>query len=290
MGSCDIIGAAERHKDIMKKIQTNASNKKAVKRIEAAANEVSKRCDEICIHAADPKNLLSECFSLARTVCINESCGQFLLAIAESESIADIIAARKALERLKERVLQANRKIAARLGDNQDILEGVACCEETFLRLLLEGDPTIRIVAKFAASHLTVIRIVVMSALTSLRKQLENIERSGEVKVRTFSFKALQQLLAAIRGRPADKAEALDFMRSLYNTGDREFDSCHKVINYVRTCTYAHDPYFNQCVRIRTLVKTFAKKDRAGEERIWRSFAQELKPSHAKCRKAKFSD
>ncbi len=66
------------------------------------------------------------------------------------------------------------------------------------------------------------------------------------------------------------------------------FHSCHKVIKYVRTCTNAHNPYFNQCVRIRSLVKALAKKDRAGEERIWRSFAQELKPSHAKCRKPKF--
>ena len=40
--------------------------------------------------------------------------------------------------------------------------------------------------------------------------------------------------------------------------------------------------------RIRSLVKSLAKKDRAREERIWRSFAQELKPSHAKCRKPKF--
>ena len=73
MGSCDIIGVAERHKDIMKKIQTNTSNKKAVKRIEIAANEVSKRCDEITAHAADPKNLLSECFTLARAVGFNEA-------------------------------------------------------------------------------------------------------------------------------------------------------------------------------------------------------------------------
>ena len=287
MGSCDIIGAAERHKDIMKKIQTNASNKKAVKRIEIAANEVSKRCEEITAHAADPKNLLSECFTLARAVGFNEACGQFLTAIAESESNADIIAARKTLERMKSHVMQANQKIGERLGDNHDLLDGVICCEETFFKLLVDGDPTMRIIAKFAAAHLTFVRIVLTAALNNVRKQLELIEHNGEVKVSAFSFKALQQLMTAIRGRPADKAEALDFMRSLYNTGDREFDSCHKVINYVRTCTYAHDPYFNQCVRIRTLVKTFAEKDRAGEERIWRSFAQELKPSHAKYRKQK---
>ena len=272
----------------MKKAQTKASNQKAIKRIEAAANEVCKRCDEITAHAADPTKLLSECFTLARAVGFNEACGRFLTAIAECASNEDIIAARPTLERMKEHVMRANQKIGLRLGDNRDLLDGIICCEETFFKLLVEGDPTMRIIAKFAAAHLTFIRIVLTAALNNVRKQLETIENNGEVKVRAFSFKALQQLMTAIRGRPADKAEAFDFMRSLYDTGDYEFNSCHKVINYVRTCTYAHDPYFNQCVRIRTLVKTFAKKDRAGEERIWRSFAQELKPSHAKCRKPKF--
>ena len=246
-----------------------------------------KRCDEITAHAADPTKLLSECFTLARAVGFNEACGQFLTAIAESESNEDIITARPTLERMKEHVMRANQKIGLRLGDNRDLLDGIICCEETFFRLLVDGDPTMRIIAKFAAAHLTFIRIVLTAALNNVRKQLETIENNGEVKVRAFSFKALQQLMTAIRGRPADKAEALDFMRSLYDTGDYEFNSCHKVINYVRTCTNAHNPYFNQCVRIRSLVKALTKKDRAGEERIWRSFAQELKPSHAKCRKPK---
>ena len=271
----------------MKADQTKSDNQKAIKQIEAAANEVCKRCDEITAHAADTKNMLSECFTLARAVGFNEACGQFLVAIAESKSNADIIAARKTLEHMKEHVMRANQKIAARLGDNRDLLDGVICCEETFFRLLVEGDPTMRILAKFAAAHLTFVRIVLTAALTNIRKQLELIENKGEVKVRAFSFKALQQLMSAIRGRPADKAEALDFMRSLYATGDAEFNSCHKVINYVRTCMNAHEPYFNQCARIRTLVKTCAKKNRGNEERIWRSFAQELKPSHAKCRKPK---
>ena len=273
--------------ETMKANQTKSGNRKTIKQIEAAANEVCKRCDEITAHAADTRNMLSECFTLARAVGFNEACEQFLVAIAKSASNADIIAARKTLEHMREHVMQANQKIAVRLGDNRDLLDGIICCEETFFKLLVEGDPTMRIIAKFAAEHLTFVRIVLTAALTNVRKQLERIEHNGEVKVRTFSFKALQQLLSAIRGRPADRAEALDFMRSLYATGDAEFNTCHKVINYVRTCMNAHEPYFNQCARIRTLVKTCAKKNRGNEERIWRSFAQELKPSHAKCRKPK---
>lgn len=271
----------------MKKTQSKAGGKKDVRWIESAADEVGKCCDEITLHALDPKNMLSECFSLTRSVGFNEACSQFLIAIAESEFPADIVAARKPLERMKERVMQANQKISARLGDNRELLDGISCCEETFFKLLIEGDPSIHVIAKFAASHLTLIRIVLTAAMTNVRKQLENIEHNGEVKVHAFSFKALQQLLAAIRGRLADRAEALDFMRSLYNSGDPEFNSCHKVVDFVRTCKNAHNPYFNQCARIRSLVKTSAKKEVGGEDRVWRTFAQELKPSHAKSRKSK---
>ena len=271
----------------MKNSQTEKGDRSAFHRIESAADEVGRRCDEITLHAADPGNMLSECFSLARTIGFNEACSNFLTAIAECEFPADILVAREALERMNACVMQANQKIAARLGDNQELLEGISCCEKTFFKLLVEGDPTLHVVARFAASHLTLVRIVLTAALTNVRKQLERIEHNGEVKVRAFSLKALQQMLAAIRGHVADRAEALDFMRSLYNTRDPEFSSCRKVVDFVRTCKNVHHPYFNQCARIRTLVKTSAKKEVGGEDRVWRSFAQQLKPSHARCRKTK---
>ena len=271
----------------MKNTRTKNGGKSTIHRIESAADEVGKRCDEITLHAADPGNMLSECFSLARTIGFNEACSHFLTAIAECEFPADILAARKPLEHMRTRVIQANEKISSRLGDNQELLEGISCCEKTFFKLLVEGDPTLHVVARFAVSHLTLVRIMLTAALTNVRKQLERTEHDGEVKVRAFSLKALQQLLAAIRERLADRAEALDFMRSLYNTGDPEFSSCRKVVDFVRTCKNVHHPYFNQCARIRALVKTSAKKDVGGEDRVWRSFAQQLKPSHARCRKTK---
>lgn len=217
----------------MKKATTKpgAAVGKTVTRIESAAREVGRLCDEITARAADRANMFSECFSLNKIVGFNEACAQFLTAIAESESNADIVAARETLERMKSRVMQANNTIAARLGDNHDLLDGVICCEKTFFRLLVEGDPTLCIIARFAAAHLAFVRIVLNAAMNSIRKQLEAVERNGEVKVQSFSLKALQQLIGAIRGRPADRAEALDFMRSLYMTGGPEFNSCRKVVN-----------------------------------------------------------
>ena len=269
------------------KVTKDTANREAVSRIRAAADEVCRRCDEISAVAENPKDPISSCFALGRAVRINDSCAEFILAVAESTSNADILAAKASFESLKKHTARANQGIAARLGENRDMLDGVACCEETMLRLLAEGDPTVRIVAKFAAQHQTLIRVMFLAALNSIRKQLEQLEHRGEVKVHAFSFKAIQQLIGAIRGRPNGKAEALAFMRTLYDSDEPDFNSCHKVVDFVRNCKDVRDPYFSQCVRIRALVKGSAKKVRGGEERFWRSLAQELKPSHAKCRKPK---
>ena len=260
----------------------------SVSRIEAAAKDVIVRCDEITAFAKKPDNRLSECFALPRTVSFNETCAEFLSALAECDFPTDVQSARKTLVRMKDRVMLANNAIADRLGDDSNTLDGVVCCEKTFFKLLINGDSSIHYLVRFAASHLTLVRIVLTASFANVRKQLESIERHGEVKIGTFSFKALQQLITAIRGRPADKAEALDFMRGLYDLDEPKFNSCHKVVDFVRTCRNADDPYFNQCARIRTLAKTFAKKVKGGEEKVWRSFAQELQPAHAKARKSKF--
>ena len=255
--------------------------------VESAARAICAHCDEIIVRSETPDTALSECFALARTIKITEACVNFILAIAQCKSDAEIKAARRTLSKMQDRVILANRRIASRLGDEQDVLTALTSCEETLFRLMDEGDPTVRILAKLATSHTALIRIVLTAALSSIRKHLESIERRGEVKVRAFSFKALQQLLAAVRGRPADRTEALVFMRSLYDTDEAPFNSCHKVVEFVRTCRNANDPYFNQCSHIRALVKSCAKKERGGEERVWRSLAQELKPSHAKCHRHK---
>ena len=255
--------------------------------IEAAAKAICAQCDEIIVRSETPDAALSECFALARAIKITEACVNFILALAQCKSDAEIPSARRTLSKMRDRVVLANRRIAARLGDEQDVLTAITSCEETLFRLMDEGDPTVRILAKQAASHTALIRIVLTAALSSIRKHLESIERRGEVKVRAFSFKAIQQLLAAVRGRPTDRTEALVFMRSLYDADEAPFNSCHKVVEFVRTCRNVNDPYFNQCSRIRALVKSCAKKERGGEEKVWRSLAQELKPSHGKCRKQK---
>ena len=135
----------------MKKTQTKASSQKAIKRIEAAANEVCKRCDEITAHAADPTKLLSECFTLARAVGFNEACGQFLTAIAESESNEDIITARPTLKHMKSHVMQANLLVGPHhmflhaferrpRGDNVRIGLAFGNCRQELTTGLIESD------------------------------------------------------------------------------------------------------------------------------------------------------
>ena len=266
----------------------DTANAKSVRRIETATREFIARCDEITDFAKDPAHRLSERFSPACILRFNETGIGFITAIAESESVQDLVAARKTFKLAGERVMRANRAIISRLGADHHVVDGVMCCEETFFDLLARADPTVRILTGLAKSHRTVIRIALTAAMTNVRKQLERIERKDEVTVRSFALPALQQIVDAVKGRP-DKAWAMSFMRSLYGSGKPEFKSCRKVVNFVRTCKDESSPYYDQCTRIQSLVRKWARKEKGGDKRIWNTFAQELKPSHGKCRRTKIS-
>lgn len=261
-------------------------NAKSVRRIEAATREFIARCDEITDFAKNPEHRLSERFSPACILRFNETGIEFITAIAESESVRDLVAARKTFKLAGERVMRANRAIISRLGADHHVVDGVMCCEETFFDLLVRADPTVRVLTGLATSHRTVIRIALTAAMTNVRKQLERIERKDEVTVRTFTLSALQQIVDAVKGRP-EKAWAMSFMRSLYGSGKDEFRSCRKVVAFVRTCKDESSPYYDQCTRIQSLVRKWARKEKGGDARIWNTFAQELKPSHGKSGKQK---
>ena len=263
----------------------DTANVKSVRRIEAATREFIARCDEITDFAKNPEHRLSERFSPACILRFNETGIEFIEAIAESESVRDLIAARKTFKLARERVMRANRAIISRLGADHHVIDGVMCCEETFFDLLARADNTVRVLTGLAKSHRTVIRIALTAAMTNVRKQLERIERKDEVTVRSFALPALLQIVDAVKGRP-EKAWAMSFMRSLYGSGKDEFRSCRKVVNFVRTCKDESSPYYDQCTRIQSLVRKWARKEKGGDKRIWNTFAQELKPSHGKCRKA----
>ena len=195
------------------------ANVKSVRRIEAATREFIARCDEITDFAKNPEHRLSERFSPACILRFNETGIEFIEAIAESESVRDLIAARKTFKLARERVMCANRAIISRLGTDHHVVDGVMCCEETFFDLLARADPTVRVLTGLAKSHRTVIRIALTAAMTNVRKQLERIERKDEVTVRGFALPALQQIVDAVKGRP-EKAWAMSFMRSLYGSGN----------------------------------------------------------------------
>ena len=99
---------------------------------------------------------------------------------------------------------------------------------------------------------------------------------------------ALQQISTAVRGVPDDRAETIAFMRMLYGTGGSEFHSYPKVVDFVRTCRDEKSPYFDRCAQIQALVRKWAKKEKDGIQKVWRSLTQELKPSHGKNRRSKF--
>ena len=137
----------------------DTANVKSVRRIETATREVIARCDEITDFAQDPAHRLSECFSPACILRFNETGIEFIAAIAESESVRDLVATRKTFKLAGERVMRANRAIISRLGADHHVVDGVMCCEETFFDLLARADNTVRVLTGLAKSHHTVIRI-----------------------------------------------------------------------------------------------------------------------------------
>lgn len=255
--------------------------------IKTAIKDVISRCDEITACAKNPQNHLSLCFSPAKTIRFCETCSKFLIAVADAEK-AELKSAKASFVRMRNHVMSANAAIARRLGDNQHILNGVVQVEKTAFALLIKGDLTVQFLAGFAKGQLPLVRTVLTAAMTDVRKQLEAIELGEQVAIKSLSLDALQQITTAVRGVPDDRAETIAFMRMLYGTGGAEFHSYPKVVNFVRTCRDEKSPYFDRCAQIQALVRKWAKKEKDGIQKVWRSLTQELKPSHGKSRKSKF--
>ena len=89
-------------------------------------------------------------------------------------------------------------------------------------------------------------------------------------------------LLARYGDGRCGRASALAFMRSLYDKGNPKFRSWPKVVGYVRNCRDESDPNFGRCAEIRIHVQAWAKREKGGVERVWRSLAQQLKLSHGR--------
>ena len=145
-------------------------------KLDEAIEVLVARSDAIAALAVDADKSLSTAFSKKENVYMTDISIAFMEAIAGTSSIDDIRALKPQIERLRDHVQASNEAVADRIRDNPLMLSGFVNGLQTLFRLLLEADPTIRVVAGFAAEHKGVVRSVFMAFLTDLRHQLESSE------------------------------------------------------------------------------------------------------------------
>ncbi len=137
-----------------------------------AIEAIVARSDAIAALAVDAEKQLSAAFSKKENVHTTEISIAFMEAVAGTSSIDDIRALKPEIVRLRDQVLASTEAVADRVRDNPLVLSGFVNGLQTLFRLLLDADPTIRVVAGFAAEHKSVVRSVFMAFLTDLRHQL----------------------------------------------------------------------------------------------------------------------
>lgn len=154
---------------------TNKSDESRVK-LGEAIDALVARSDAIASLAMDAGKTLSSAFSKKENVYTTDISIAFMEAVAATSSIDDIRALAPKIECLRDHVLASNEVVADRICDNPLILSGFVNGLQTLFRLLLDADPTIRVVAGFASEHKGVVRSILMAFLTDLRHQLESSE------------------------------------------------------------------------------------------------------------------
>lgn len=134
------------------------------------------RSEAIAALAMDADKPLSSAFSKKENVNTTDISIAFMTAIAGTASIEDVRALKPEIERMRDKVLATSEAVADRIRDNPLMLSRFVNGLQTLFRLLLDADPTIRVVAGFASEHKGVVRSVFMAFLTDLRHQLESSE------------------------------------------------------------------------------------------------------------------
>lgn len=145
-------------------------------RLSAAIDAIVARSDAIAAYALDADKSLSTVFSKKENADTVDVSITFMEAVAGTSSIDDIRILRSEIERLRDHALAATETVADRIRDNPLMLSGFVNGLQTLFCLLLDGDPTIRVVAGFATEHKGVVRSVFLAFLTDLRHQLESSE------------------------------------------------------------------------------------------------------------------
>ena len=263
----------------------------SVRRIAAACEGVVRRSDEIVRLAEEGDGALAAIFAKKEIRVTNEICCELLLAVAESESVADLAANRANFEKMRAHVMDANDVLVARTLMNLQTMSSIMNAEDTLVDLLVAADPTVRLMAGFAKQHLGIVKSVLTSFFTDIGLQLEAGDGSAwgrrlrgalSAPVGALVRKGGKDLLAKYGDGRCDRSSALAFMRSLYDKGNPKRCSWPRVVGYVRSCRDESDENFARCAEICAQVQGWAKHEKDGVERVWRSLAQQLKLSHGK--------
>lgn len=263
----------------------------SVRRIAAACEGIVLRSDEIVRLAEDGDVALSTIFAKRETRVTNEICCELLLSVAESESVADLAANRANFEKMRTHIMNANDVLVARTRINPQTMSSIMNAEDTLVDLLVAADPTVRLMAGFAKQHLGIVKSVLTSFFTDIWLQLEaggglswgrRLRGALSAPVGAIVRKGSEDLLAKYGDGRCDRSSALAFMRSLYDKRNPKRCSWPRVVGYVRNCRDESDENFARCAEICAQVQGWAKHEKDGVERVWRSLAQQLKLSHGK--------
>ena len=263
----------------------------SVQRIAAACEGVVRRGDEIVRLAEEGDGALAAIFAKKEIRVTNEICCELLLAVAESESVADLAANRANFEKMRAHVMNANDVLVARTLVNPQTMSSIMNAEDTLVDLLVAADPTVRLMAGFAKQHLGIVKSVLTSFFSDIGLQLEagdgfawgrRLRGALSAPVGALVRKGGKDLLAKYGDGRCDRASALAFMRSLYDKGNPKLRSWPRVVGYVRSCSDESDRNFARCAEICAQVQGWAKHEKDGVERVWRSLTQQLKLSHGR--------
>lgn len=273
--------------------------KNSIRRIAAACEGIVRRSDEIVRRAATAGGALSELFTKKEIRVTNELCCELLASIADSASVDDLSSNHANFERMRTHVMDANDVLVARTQVNPQTMSSIMNAEDTLIDLLAAADPTARLMAGFAQQHLGVVKSVMTSFFTDLGLQLADGGRRPSLgrhlrsvmsaPVGAMVRKGSESLFARYGDGRCDRASILAFMRTLYDKGNPKLCSWPKVVRYVRNCRDEEDANYERCAEIQVRVQTWAKRQKNGIEKIWRSLAQQLKLSHGKKPRAEFA-
>ena len=267
------------------------ATKGSVRRIAAACADIVRRSDEIVRRADAGDKALAALFTTKEIRVANEICCDFLQAVAESSSVADLVANRANFERMRRHVMDANDALVARTRMNPQTMSSIMNAEDTLIDLLVAADPTARLMAGFAQRHLGIVKSVLTSFFTDIGLQLSpdgcsswgrRLRGALAAPVGAVVRKGSEGLLSRYGDGRCDRASAIAFMRTLYDKDDPLRCSWPKVVRYVRNCRDESDRDFARCAEIRALVQAWAKPVKGGADAVWHSLAQQLKLSHGK--------